>query len=140
MDRPDIHHPDRDADYGPAVVAGAVSDTFIDYNKPQVKTLEKEVQAKYHEKLSYGQVQGYDAVNTLVDAMKKDPAATTSRSALLKEMNSLKNVSPVAGPVGFKFSFSPGQGEQHDAFASPSTYQFVQLTKSGSFQAYTPPK
>jgi branched-chain amino acid transport system substrate-binding protein len=124
--------------YGPAVTSGAVSDTFIDYDKPQVKTLEKQIKAKFGEQLSYGQVQGYDAVNVLAAAMRKDPKATTSRSALLKAMNSLKNVPTVAGPVGYTFSFSPGAGEQHDAFRSPSTYQFVQLKANGSFAAYTP--
>lgn len=126
--------------YGPAVVAGAVSDTFIDYDKPQVKTLASQIEAKYHEALSYGQVQGYDAVNILAAAMKSNPQATTSRSALLSAMDNLSNVATVAGPPGFTISFSgTTAGENHDAFSSPNTYQFVQLQKDGSFAAYNPP-
>ncbi|HEX4579908.1 MAG TPA: ABC transporter substrate-binding protein [Candidatus Dormibacteraeota bacterium] len=122
---------------GPAVTAGAVSVTLVDFNKPEVIALGTKVEAQFSEPLSYGQVQGYDAANTLIQALKQ-PGATASRSALNQALSGLKNVKPVGGPPGYTFSFAPGAGSQHDAFGVDGAYSFVQLKADGTIGAFTP--
>ena len=122
---------------GPSTVAGGITVSLVDFNKKAVKDLGAKVQAKYHENLSYGQVQGYDSMMTLAAAMRK-PGALASRSALNSAIDSLQNVKPVGGPEGYTFSFAPGAGKQHDAFSSVDAYSFILLQPDGSFGAYTP--
>jgi ABC-type branched-subunit amino acid transport system substrate-binding protein len=122
---------------GPQTVAGGITVSLVDFNKKAVKDLAAKVKAKYGENLSYGQVQGYDAMMTLAKAMKK-PGALASRSALNSAIDSLQNVKPVGGPEGYTFSFGPGGGKQHDAFSSVDAYSFILLLPDGSFGAYTP--
>jgi branched-chain amino acid transport system substrate-binding protein len=122
---------------GPQTVAGGITVSLVDFNKKAVKDLAAKVKAKYSENLSYGQVQGYDAMMTLATAMKK-PGALASRSALNSAIDGLQNVKPVGGPEGYTFSFAPGGGKQHDAFSSVDAYSFILLQPDGSFGAYTP--
>jgi ABC-type branched-subunit amino acid transport system substrate-binding protein len=122
---------------GPATVAGGITVSLVDFNKPEVKTLESKIKAKYNESLSYGQVQGYDAIMTMAAAMKK-PGALASRAALNTAVDSLQNVKPVGGPPGYTFSFSAGAGKQHDAFGTPEAYSFILLEPDGSLGAYVP--
>jgi branched-chain amino acid transport system substrate-binding protein len=122
---------------GPSTVAGGITVSLVDFTKSAVKTLATKIKAKYNESLSYGQVQGYDAIMTLAAAMKK-PGALNSRSALNTAIDSLQNVTPVGGPEGYTFSFSPGAGKQHDAFGTAAAYSFIQLEPDGSLGAYVP--
>jgi branched-chain amino acid transport system substrate-binding protein len=122
---------------GPSTVAGGITVSLVDFNKKAVKDLAAKVTAKYHENLSYGQVQGYDSMMTLAAAMRK-PGALASRSALNSAIDSLQNIKPVGGPEGYTFSFAPGAGKQHDAFSSVDAYSFILLQPDGSFGAYTP--
>ncbi len=122
---------------GPDVVAGGITVSLVDFNKQAVKTLASQIKAKYGESLSYGQVQGYDAMMTLAAAMRK-PGALQSRSALNNAIDSLTNVKPVGGPEGYTFSFSPGAGKGHEAFGTPDAYSFIQLEPDGTLGAYTP--
>lgn len=122
---------------GPAVTAGAVSVTLVDFTKPETTALAKKVQATYGEPLSYGQVQGYDAASALIQALKQ-PGALASRSALNKALDSLKNVKPVGGPAGYTYSFAPGAGKQHEAFGVDNAYSFVQLKADGTIGPFTP--
>jgi ABC-type branched-subunit amino acid transport system substrate-binding protein len=122
---------------GPATVAGGITVSLVDFNKPEVKTLESKIKAKYNESLSYGQVQGYDAIMTMAAAMKK-PGALASRAALNTAVDSLQNVKPVGGPPGYTFSFSAGAGKQHDAFGTMDAYSFILLEPDGSLGAYVP--
>ncbi|HEV7680384.1 MAG TPA: ABC transporter substrate-binding protein [Candidatus Dormibacteraeota bacterium] len=123
---------------GPATVAGGITVSLVDFNKASVKSLAAKVKAKYSgENLSYGQVQGYDAMMTLATAMKK-PGALASRSALNAAIDGLQNVKPIGGPEGYTFSFAPGAGKQHDAFSSVDAYSFILLQPDGSFGAYVP--
>jgi ABC-type branched-subunit amino acid transport system substrate-binding protein len=122
---------------GPQTVAGGITVSLVDFNKAAVKTLAAKIKAKYSESLSYGQVQGYDAMMTLATALKK-PGATNSRSALNAAIDTLQNVKPVGGPEGYSFSFSSGAGKQHDAFGSTDAYSFIQLEPDGTLGAYTP--
>jgi branched-chain amino acid transport system substrate-binding protein len=122
---------------GPQTVAGGITVSLVDFNKAAVKTLAGKVKAKYGENLSYGQVQGYDAMMTLATAMKK-PGALANRAALNAAIDGLQNVKPVGGPEGYSFSFAPGAGKQHDAFSSVDAYSFILLQPDGSFGAYVP--
>jgi ABC-type branched-subunit amino acid transport system substrate-binding protein len=122
---------------GPSVVAGGITVSLVDFNKAAVKTLATKIKNKYSESLSYGQVQGYDAMMTLAAALKK-PGATNSRSALNAAIDTLQNVKPVGGPEGYSFSFSSGAGKQHDAFGSTDAYSFILLEPDGTLGAYTP--
>lgn len=122
---------------GPETVAGGITVSLVDFTKQAVKDLAGKIKAKYGESLSYGQVQGYDAMMTLATAMKK-PGALKSRSALNAAIDSLQNVKPVGGPEGYTFSFAPGAGKQHDAFGTPDAYSFILLQPDGTLGAYTP--
>jgi branched-chain amino acid transport system substrate-binding protein len=122
---------------GPSVTAGGIAVTLVDFTKPAVKTLASQIQLKYGESLSYGQVQGYDSMMTLAAAMKK-PGALNSRSTLNAAVDTLQNVTPVGGPAGYTFSFQPGAGKQHEAFGAANAYSFVQLLPDGSLGAYNP--
>lgn len=122
---------------GPSTVAGGITVSLVDFTKQAVKDLEAKIKSKYGESLSYGQVQGYDAMMTLAQAMKK-PGALASRSALNSAIDTLQNVKPVGGPEGYTFSFAPGAGKQHDAFSTPDAYSFIQLQPDGTLGAYNP--
>ena len=124
---------------GPQAVAGGISVSLVDFDKQQVKDLAAKVKSKYNEQLSYGQVQGYDAMMTLAAAMKK-PGALASRSALNSAIDTLKNVTTVGGPPGYTFSFGAYQqgGKQHDAFSTPDAYSYLVIQSDGSFAAYNP--
>ncbi len=124
---------------GPQTVAGGISVSLVDFDKQQVKDLAAKVKSKYSESLSYGQVQGYDAMMTLATAMKK-PGALASRSALNSAIDTLQNITPVGGPPGYTFSFAPYQqgGKMHDAFSTPDAYSYLIIQQDGSFAAYNP--
>ena len=122
---------------GPAVTAGAVSVTIVDFTKAEVKALATKVDAKYHEPLSYGQVQGYDAASALILALKA-AGANATRASLNAALSALKNVKPVGGPAGYTYSFAPGGGSQHEAFGTDAAYSFVQLKADGTIGAFTP--
>jgi branched-chain amino acid transport system substrate-binding protein len=122
---------------GPETVAGGITVSLVDFNKQAVKDLATKIKNKYNESLSYGQVQGYDAMMTLATAMKKS-GALASRAALNQAIDGLQNVKPVGGPEGYTFNFAPGAGKQHDAFGSPEAYSFIVLKPDGTLGAYTP--
>jgi branched-chain amino acid transport system substrate-binding protein len=122
---------------GPSVDQGAITNSFVDYSKPGVKQLAAEDKRVYHEALSYGQVQGWDAIHLLAAALSKK-GATASRSALLKAMNSLRNVPTLGGGLNYRVSFSPGKGESHDAYRTPAAYTFDQVTNTGSLGPFNP--
>lgn len=122
---------------GPSTVAGGITVSLVDFTKQAVKDLAAKITAKYSESLSYGQVQGYDAMMTLAAAMKK-PGALKSRAALNAAIDGLQNVTPVGGPQGYTFSFGSGPGKQHEAFGAPSAYSFILLEPDGTLGAYTP--
>lgn len=120
---------------GPNVDQGAITISFVDFSKPGVQSLVAEDRKNYSEALSYGQVQGWDAIHILAAALAK-PGATKSRSALLAAMNSLKNVPTVGGGANYSISFSPGKGTSHDAYRTPDAYTFDQVQSDGSLGTF----
>jgi len=134
---PDCVIPGETTVDGPSVDQGAITNSFVDYSKAGVKQLAAEDRRVYHEALSYGQVQGWDAIHILAAALDK-PGATDSRAALLKAMNSLRNVPTLGGGPGYKISFYPGAGETHDAYRTPAAYTFDQVEHNGSLGPFSP--
>jgi branched-chain amino acid transport system substrate-binding protein len=122
---------------GPETVAGGITVSLVDFNKKAVKDLAAKVKTKFNESLSYGQVQGYDAMMTLAAAMKQS-GALASRAALNKAIDGLQNIKTVGGPEGYSFSFAPGGGKQHEAFGSVDAYSFILLMPDGTLGAYKP--
>lgn len=117
---------------GNDLVAGAIFAIFVDYDKKEVKDLQTKVTQKWSDTVDYGYVQGYDTAHVLAAALKQ-PGATGSRAAFVKAMDSVKNLTAVGGPVGYKISFSAWSSdhhETHDAYG-PKAQALVRWTSNG---------
>jgi branched-chain amino acid transport system substrate-binding protein len=100
---------------GPSLLSGSLTAIFVDYSKPQVKTLAALIKSKYHRAINYGDVQGWDAATLFAAALAK-PGATSSRAGLQSAMESLSDVAVVGGPAGYTVSFSKGTGLAHAGY------------------------
>jgi ABC-type branched-subunit amino acid transport system substrate-binding protein len=100
---------------GPTLLSGSLTAIFVDYSKPQVKTLAALIKSKYHRAINYGDVQGWDAATLFAAALAK-PGATSSRAGLQSAMESLSDVAVVGGPAGYTVSFSKGTGQAHAGY------------------------
>jgi branched-chain amino acid transport system substrate-binding protein len=100
---------------GNALLNGSLTAIFVDYSKPEVKTLATLVKSKFNGQINYGYVQGWDAATLFETALKK-PGADKSRDALRNALESLQNVPVVGGPAGYTVSFKSGTGDAHAGY------------------------